>query len=174
MTTAIKSQERATVRRETPSKEWHGIYRGIGFSIKNWSYDTTSPSLPEQCWNHYIYLILDNIPAQYKPESFWLRAKPMKWPTLKGMKKPPKSLTERKLYRYYDHPIIGEIEFHGSITWYAKKYTTDDQRYIEIGCDYQHSWDQGHDYDLQYILRQVEKSIDSLYKLMPKYKGLKR
>lgn len=42
-------------------------------------------------------------------------------------------------------------------------------RIIKIGCDFQHSWDAGQDYDVNYIIEAAKTSIDSWYKLVPAY-----
>jgi len=73
----------------------------------------------------------------------------------------------RVSYRYYDS-IISNIEFHGGCTWYSKESSIDEKdRHIKVGCDYQHSWDMGTDYGLNYIKNQAELSIESLLNITP-------
>jgi hypothetical protein len=128
---------------------WAGSYRGIDFEINNFKRDNN-------CWTHYIFLHLDRIPEKYDPGSFWL----------KGAKK--RSMI---MYDYYDHPIIGKIKFHGGITWYSKENGFDNSpKVIKVGCDYQHAWDEGKLYGLEYVKNEVIETIDSFLEFIPDYK----
>lgn len=195
--------------RRSPSKVWNGHYRGIGFRIVNWEMPGVQEAkkllkqkmgkdyrsvLPDECWNHYIYLVIDKIPRKHKPRSFWLKAKPFKairpslrswlkekFTELSDMEKTWKKLRESHNqlfgggkhlhYEYSDHPIIPEIDGHYDVTWYEKQISHRDEKVIEIGWDYQHAWDTDHTYDLDFVLSEVKKTIDSVYKLMPEYGG---
>jgi hypothetical protein len=45
------------------------------------------------------------------------------------------------VYDYYK-PRWSDAKWHGGVTWYEKKQVVDtDQRYVKIGCDYNHIWD---------------------------------
>lgn len=145
------------LRHEEGKTVWDGKYRGVGFEIQNWPNTCDALDLPSGCWTHYLYLNLNQIPAELKPLSFWLRKK--------------KSTLPGSSFTYYDfsqHPIIGAIEFHGGCTWYSKESGFDgDDKVIRIGCDYSHSWDFGFHFSLGYVKQQVKESIDSLHALIP-------
>lgn len=105
-------------------------------------------------WAHYIHLNLDKlIPSKEIADKFWLT--------------PQYDDKSRCRYEYYNS-IINELEFHGGCTWYSKTSSADDKdRCIKIGCDYQHLWDDGRNYGIEYIKDQAQITIDSFLKLTP-------
>jgi hypothetical protein len=143
--------------KESNTKKWTGTYKGVAFEINNFQFEPNKfEPQGKDCWAHYIILHLNRIPEKYNPESFWLKGK-----------------MNRNMahYDYYAHEIIGKIEFHGGCTWYSKEHGFDgEEKIIKIGCDYQHSWDEGKRYDLEYVKRQVEETVDSFLNFIPDYK----
>lgn len=142
-------EEKPKMRRKV---QWNGTYRDVVFEIQNFSFDQQVMDK----WAAYIYVRLDGIPAEFDPESFWLVPK-------------ESGLSKRKSPDYYSHPIISAIEFHHGITYYSKELRDDESRLIKLGCDYQHYWDEGKDYDEIEIRSDICRSIDSLFEIMPGY-----
>lgn len=139
-------------KRET--EEWHGVYRGVNFEINK--FKSFSGMAQSFSWTHYLWIHLNRIPETYT--SLWLKGK-------------KDERFGRVHYDYHKNEIINGIEFHGGCTWYSKEYGFDgDKKVIKIGCDYQHLWDEGRIYSLEYVLSEVKKSIDSFISLVPDYK----
>lgn len=131
---------------------WQGNYRNIGFKIVSWSFETPMPEWPSGNWNFYIYLP-EGLCVNFS--EIWLADEVNEFPA-----------SGRK---YVSHDYMsgrtGQVEMHGGITWYEKNGYTEGHRSVELGCDYQHFWDQGKEYDENDVLRDVEKAIDSCYDL---------
>lgn len=136
---------------------WGGNYDGICFEINHWVSEPNSIEPEEKHhWTYYVYLHINRIPEEYKPNSFWL----------KGRKD-----GRHVHYDYYRHHVIGNIDFHGGITWYSKESGFDGaERMIKIGCDYQHYWDEGFEYRLESVLQDVKTTIESFKEKIPNYK----
>lgn len=128
---------------------WQGIYKNIIYEIFGTKSDKRLSRF-NNFWTYYVYLLINDIPEKYNPESFWLEFK-------------------NGLYDYYNHPLLSQIDFHGGISYYKKEICQDNQA-IKIGCDYQHLWDMNASYTLSMIDADAKKTIDSIYKLMPEYK----
>lgn len=142
--------------KERKTKVWTGTHKGVAFEINNFKIDETKYSDEKDCWTHYIIIYLNRIPEKYKPNSFWLRGKRNRGYIF---------------YDYHKHSIIGRIEFHGGCTWYSKERGFDGtEKVIKIGCDYQHLWDEGKQYDLEYVKKEVKETIDSFLNYIPDYK----
>lgn len=139
------------------NKRWFGVHRGIRFEINNFK----GFSGFKESWTHYIYISIDDqIPDKFK-EKFWL--KPEYFKTSEQGR-------EHLSYPYYES-IIRDLEFHGGCTWYSKESCEDDKsRVIKIGCDYQHLWDEGHDYNLHSVYLEVKETIESLWTRVGKIK----
>lgn len=139
-----------------------GSYRGISFKIANWQTEAILDILPaKDNWTYYIYICLGKIPEAADPESFWLT------PII------DKSFPKHKRYNYDGHPVLGNIFFHGGCTWYAKRTNEDtdpEDRLIEVGCDFQHYWDEGHTYNKEYVLEELKRTIDEFLQQVPGYK----
>lgn len=134
-----------------------GIYRGVCFEITNYSRE---PNTEKDKWCHYIRINIDQqLPDEFK-ERFWL--KPLYDSVISE---------EKRLHYNYSESIISNLEWHGGCTYYNKESGPDDiDRVVKIGCDYQHYWDEGHDYDLDFVYQQVKMTIASLWTLVGKLK----
>ena len=131
---------------------YSGEYRNIHFEINKFkSLDFNRERGHSNCWAHYIYINLDkHIPDEKLANSFWLE--PIKY-------------GKRISHNYYVYPI-NELVFHCGCTWYSKESGFEgDNRIVKIGCDYQHLWDDGHDYNLEYVVNEAKNTIDSLWEL---------
>lgn len=130
---------------------WTGVHNGVRFEINNYAYEDGKPL---DKWTHYLWIRLDEQLSKEVADSLWLKPRPERmrpngkvWVT----------------YDYYDSPIR-KIVFHGGCTWYSKESTEDDPlRVIKVGCDYQHIWDEGKNYTLDYVYEQVKLSIMSFH-----------
>jgi hypothetical protein len=137
--------------KENNIKIWNGIHKGVDFEIRNFQ-----DFRGNECWNYYLIVNISRIPENYNPNSFWLKGK-----------KVGKFIN----YDYMSHEIISKIYFHGGCTWYSKERGFDgDDKIIKIGCDYQHIWDEGEKYNLEDVLSDVLKSIESFLTFIPNYK----
>lgn len=133
------------------TKRYFGKYRGINYEINNFHIGTM-PS-----WTHYIILHIDDQLSEKSREKFWLTPRYTSF---------SEGGVEHLSYDYWDS-IIADIEFHGGCTWYSKESSVDaKRRSVKIGCDYQHIWDEGMQYDLDYVYNEVKKTIDSLIELV--------
>lgn len=134
---------------------WHGQHRGIAFKIVNWNFDRSSGTSlrddhPSGCWNFYLYLHETKV---HDFASIWL---PPKITRLS-----PES-SEWITYDYYSSPLSG-IEMHGDITWYEKQGEVPGHRTVDIGCDYQHSFDVARRYTVEGVAADARRAIDSAY-----------
>lgn len=131
---------------------WYGDYKGIRYKISNWNLGRMEePYVMDPIWNYYIYLVEEVV----HPEDF------------------AKYNLDPQYYEFcgktnetypYDHL---DIDMHGGVTWYKKStewspYSNRHQTIIEIGCDFNHSWDQGRHYTYDYIESQAKRTIDRL------------
>ena len=134
---------------------WSGTHRGITFEIQNFKTGGT-PSFPEKyCWTFYLFLNMKQIPDNMR-DAFWLA---------------PKSDDKGRIsYDYYES-IISDLDWHCGITWYSKISGLDgDTEIVKIGCDYQHYWDEGRNYDVEYVRREAVQCIESLFSKVPDMK----
>lgn len=133
-------------------KVWLGIYRGVRFEINNFRF---GPTDTEDRWTHYIAIWLEQLPEELQPK-FWLDARVF-------------SIAEghREHITHDTHnSIISSLEFHGGCTFYDKIAGLEGgPKAVKIGCDYQHYWDVGKQYDVNFVYSEVKETIDSLYKL---------
>ena len=128
-------------------KVYFGTYRDVTFKI------VTSKSVVPRyndSWCYYIF-IRENKCTNF--ESIWLPEKVTQY-----IENGPKHIT----YDYYSEPL-GSIKMHGGITYYDKHGYTPGHRCVEIGCDYQHYWDEGKVYVIEDIVQNAMETIDYLY-----------
>lgn len=126
---------------------WNGEYKGIGFEIQNFTIGD------KDAWTFYLYLPLDALPEDIR-ERFWL--------------KPKKNKTSFRVhYNYSAEPLISDLEWHCGCTYYEKIGIDGAPRGVKIGCDYQHYWDEGHEYDEGIVEMDAKEAINSLLRLVP-------
>jgi len=116
--------------------EAHGTYRGVRYKI--------NAPMPGYSFTYYLYLFerLFINPDDFK--SIWLEQQTMEFGS--------------KFYNYSE-TWLANIGFHGGLTFYRRH---DDAQCVEAGCDYNHYWDEGHCYDLDIVVQDVKRTIDSL------------
>lgn len=129
---------------------WHGTYRDIHFEIAR--FDSVFPNETKYSWCHYIY-VWD---IQF-PEDVRKLMEPRVYYTSFGSRLE----VEPETNPFYD------VEFHGGCTYYHKEKVTEYGTLYKVGCDYQHLWDMGKEYNLEYVESEVRETIESLYRLFP-------
>lgn len=134
-------------------KVWRDDYRGVSVEINNFKLGDTDQ------WTFYLDIVISKIPKKYKPESFWIKGKQFQM---------AKDCPVRLRYDYYKHHILNNIDWHADITYY-EKHGEKNERYIQVGCDYAHSCDRGHFYDLDIVRRDAKKAVDSFFEMIPEY-----
>ncbi len=142
---------------------WTGQHRGICFEIARWELDAPSPptsvyldSLNRVIWNYYLILPLAMVPAEHQ-HLFNLPGKPSPYSRY------------RIDYDYMSSGVLCGLPWHGGITYYEKDGGNGGAPiYIKAGCDYNHSWDQGREYDVdRVLLGDVIPTIDALHEAAP-------
>ena len=138
---------------EARNKEvWSGTFDGVDYEIQNFAFGKAGD--PKDKWTFYLYIHLERIPEG--ADDWWLA--------------PRYDDKNRTHYDYYESPLTG-IEWHGGITWYSKETGADDKRrVIKAGCDFQHYWDEGHQYRVQDVKMEVIKAIQSFRRIVPGYR----
>jgi len=127
------------------SETYSGKYLGVPYEIKHWWYSDGSPQ-----WNYYLFLIEKQIPDTFP--SLWLKGSVLKM----GGK------SSHVIYKYQD-TLIANLDWHMGCTFYEKVSGFDKQtRIIKVGCDYGHLYDEGRNYTLSDIERDVIDCINSL------------
>ena len=120
---------------------WQGNYKGIGYEVCNWQCGG------ETVWNYYIYLNLSKLKPEVSKQ-VWLKI--------------TKSPYGSGYYSPYNSEILKNIEMHGGITYYSKYHTNVGSRGIKVGCDFSHLDDHYTEDDLDTILLDLKKCIDTL------------
>lgn len=204
-----EENEKLFYHERQPQKEmWNGSWRGVPFEIVRWEWSrkvtAIASSLREPAWNCYLYLNVELIPPKYGPSTFWIKPEPFLMPLMPeektghgiwddtmgaaapGLNKLTKRMNRRNLrngrtiYRYSDHPILSNIEFHGGATFYEREFAGN-HRIVKIGCDWSHACDhtfEGIENPMNYhplpvtldmVIDNAKEAIDSFYKMVPEY-----
>jgi hypothetical protein len=71
---------------------------------------------------------------------------------------------EASHYTYVPYGLspLGNVEMHGGITFYARHIADNGDRLVEIGCDYNHSWDDGRDYKIEHVIMEARATVDDV------------
>lgn len=126
------------------SETYSGKYLGVPYEIKHWRFSDGKPQ-----WNYYIFLIEPQIPEAFP--SLWLKGKPS---NIGG---------KTRIFYDYGNTLIANLEWHMGCTFYEKVSGFDKQtRIIKVGCDYAHLYDEGKNYSISDIERDVMDCIKSL------------
>ena len=128
---------------------YRGVYRGVNWEINNIFKDykgISSPYLKTDWWTYYLKLRKDMMTKEDFAK-FNLKAK---------------KFTSGRERKYYPVEDIPDVDFHGGCTFCEKEIDkVVGKHLITIGCDYNHSWDEGKNYTIESIYYDVKKSIDS-------------
>jgi hypothetical protein len=120
---------------------YHGTHKGVSWDINHIERSYA------QWWTYYIYLDKKKM----LPEEFKLFNAPLKHTEFGG-----------KIKSHYDYYKIPDIDLHCGITFYEKNRDIFLEHFIlKIGCDYNHYWDEGKQYQLEDIIMDVKNSVDS-------------
>ena len=144
-----------------------GEHFDIAYSISNhgrrkWEHgDTYRPH--GGTWCYYVY-INEMMLSPEEFEEFWL-------PKAEGNSWLKRGKWQFASYDYYK-PRWSDAEWHGGVTYYSKENGHDgDPRGVKIGCDFAHSWDDGHSFYYGGVERECRRTIDRLREM---YKFFRR
>ncbi|HET6496538.1 MAG TPA: hypothetical protein VFH61_14370 [Thermoleophilia bacterium] len=133
------------------TEEWRGWYRGVRWIIKAWNpgWETPAVSCADGLiWNYYIWVYRDQVPAERWP-AYWLEPEP---PDEFGSVYYP--LWESFLYALNWARDCNYYRKHGGLDGLPES--------VEVGCDYNHTWDEGHIYSFDWLMADVRATIDDL------------
>ena len=135
---------------------WTFNFKGIPCEIVNWSFESGNlPDYPTGNWNYYLYIKKENIPDEFNK----LLVKQRKLSIFK----------EQKMWDY--HSLSDYFDMHGDITYYEviRNEFNGGKVAVKIGCDYLHSFDSDHYYDVEDIKRDVKASVNTFIEHFPYY-----
>lgn len=124
-------------------ESWSEHYRNTTIEIVKWGFDTPNSDWP-QCWNTYIYLY-EKYCVDF--ESLWLSDRIVK-------------LSSGFITHAYGKSPLNQLDMHYGITFYSKHGYTPGHRAIQIGDDYQHSYDVGQHYNEHYLYQNIKRFAD--------------
>ncbi len=134
---------------------WNFEYKGIKCQIVHWGVKEMASVSMGSIWNGYIFINKKQLPRNFRKllcsiHTFKLSSVRKYW-------------SYRKLEDYFN--------FHGGITYYEliRDEFTSKPIGIKVGCDYAHSWDEGHDYNENDIKRYLENSVNTFIRHFPNY-----
>jgi len=136
------------------SEIWKGTHKRLAFHIQRWwtcdySFSDRSDMKHVPIWNYYVY-----IPEQLALDfpSLWLEDQLKDW-----------GIT----HDYYK-PAFNEADWHGGVTYYKKYDNIPGRRVVEIGCDFNHLYDQDRreHYTIESVARECFTTINQLQSLL--------
>jgi hypothetical protein len=133
-----------------PIQTWRGSFRDVQFKIS--LHGVGGSFMPKGTYCFYLYL------HEGKCTDFAAL-----WLTPKLSRFSPKS-PERVSYDYMASKL-GDIAFHGGITYYEPLGQVAGHRCVEVGCDYAHLYDDEKDWCERAVLTDVIEAINSCYDL---------
>ncbi len=135
--------------------EWRVDHLNIPGSVKHWG---TSDYSRYGVWNYYITL----------RKSFF--QKPEDWERFR-LQRQVKDLGGSK-WETATYEDVPDLNWHGGITFGElsrgfDKSTGEEEEIVRLGCDYNHSWDQGIEYSLEEVTGDLKRSVEVLAKIAP-------
>ncbi len=131
-----------------------GEHNGLTYEVSNHGRDSDYRADGTYCY--YVTVSERQLPAELFAE-FWLE--PVTNLSSNGMK--------RISYDYFA-ARFANVEWHGGVTFYEKLGGLDgDARYVKIGCDFAHYWDEGRGFHLEQVEREAKATIDELCAMYP-------
>lgn len=127
------------------SEQW--IFTHSQLRVKIVRTDQYNPSFASKnCWCYYVSI------AEYQTQRFkeiWLR---------------PKIDRENKRisYAYLFNDAFADADFHGGPSFYQRHGQVPGFRSVEIGCDFQHLWDEDRDYSLEDVIFEARRTAEKL------------
>ena len=137
-------------------RRWAGKYTDISFNIVH---HTVMESNPFGTWCYYIILREDDVDQDVFDNQLWL---------------PTREYDNgyRQVYVTDDYnSILHRARWHGGITHYGKHksydtYTHKELRYVEVGCDYAHGFDQNQRFSLKEVLYDAQQTCTDISELL--------
>ncbi len=127
---------------------WSCWYRGVTIEINHFDFDGEHRLRPDGNWTYYIYITEKSTP---KFSEIWLPDIEKEW-----------SSGRKYVTHDYMESLIGDAPWHCGITYYAKHGHTEGHRCVQAGCDYSHYWDEGKDYNKEWLLHDAMRTADWL------------
>jgi hypothetical protein len=121
---------------------WTLICSGLTVEVVHFAVGNPNLNRGNGIWNYYVYINEHKTPHFDK---LWLKDRRVRFS--------PQS-PERITHDYFNLPLVNDAGWHGGITYYAKHGHSKGHRCIQIGCDFNHLWDEerGWDYALEDVL----------------------
>ena len=127
---------------------WRGVYKNT--SIKILGRDK-STNIYSGGWWYYIFIHEKDCPNF---ESIWLPEEVSQF---------SENSPKRFWNNYLANETLASVEMHGGITFYKKHGYAEGDRCVEIGCDFQHLWDESWQYSLEHVLNAAMRTVDDLF-----------
>ena len=144
---------------ETPKikekKVFSFVYRGISVEINNWKEENSYDGKTNH-WTYYLFLNLSRFTDEKLARKLWIQAKAQN-------PKSEKPCERRKYHGYSKISFLNSIDFHGGITYYSKLYSHYGEKMIQIGCDYDHLYDNPDHETIESVKNDAIRSIDDFY-----------
>lgn len=136
-------------------RTWNFQYRGIECEVVSWNFEKPWDGCPSGNWNGYIYINAQQLPDQFNQL------------LCKKFKTDYKSIPWR--WDYFGLESIFNMK--GGVTFYQviRNEFNGTKVGIKVGNDYQHSWDQGRHYEVNHVIADLKKSVDSFIEYFPNY-----
>lgn len=117
-----------------PKQSWIGEDKDINWEVCRWECGDKT------FWNTYLYIINKDM-----VDKLWTRKKEVyDWGTV-----------------YYPKAVIENLDWHGGQTLYHQ-IVNNGRRYIKVGDDYQHSWDEGQVYSETFLIENIKRIAEEL------------
>ena len=139
---------------------WRGTHMDVAFEI---SHHGVSDYQPQGVWCYYLIVSESQLSLKdfgklwLEPTAHYDRSNGSKTPMY-----PAGSW-------FGAQSLLDEVGFHGGITFYEKNQPVDgEQRWVKVGCDYNHLWDQEKlgAYNAEWLEMDARKSIARLTDLL--------
>lgn len=128
---------------------WFGKKRGIRYEINR--FKSFDPDAYKYSWTFYLWLSPDQFPESLRQE--------IKTETYYTAFGTPLEVCRTKIH---------DLNWHGGMTWSSdESRTAHPFKQFKFGCDFQHLWDMGKNYDLSDVDRACDECIESLYRWCP-------
>lgn len=137
-----------------------GEHEDVSYEIVNHSrskFDLHAMSMRPSSgtWCYYVMVNEAMLPPELFAE-FWLDPSHVE---------PHRSGFPRISYDYYG-ARFAQVDWHGGVTFYEKSGGIDGaRRYVKIGCDFAHLWDEDCEYDLAHVETEAKATINQLMAL---------
>lgn len=126
---------------------WHIFYKDlVSIKIVHWGVENFFNN-GRGTWNYYIF-----IHERFCPrfDELWLEDKLSRF----------SETSPEHVSHDYMSGATGELDMHGGITYYAKNGYSKGHRSVELGCDYNHYWDEGRAYTIEAVLVDAKASAE--------------